>query len=136
VQTRYAVDLQVTPLYLESARTYLQLSLALLGLTVAFRKYLYGDRALPRVGWSTVICWVLLLVSIGSNALYQYAAVHFLDAMSGYPGKPFLPAWLVGNPGRVYGVMVVSFYLSTVFFMGPALSEVRSRRAETVEPSR
>ena len=129
MQTRYDINLQIIPLYLESARTYLQLSLALLGLTVAFRKYLLGDQALPRVGWATVVCWTLLLLAIGASALYQYAAVHFLDALSGSPGKPFLPSWLVSNPGRAYGVMVVSFYLSTVFFIGPAWSDVRSRIA-------
>jgi hypothetical protein len=110
---------------LESARTYLQLSIALLGLTVAFRERVFGNGNLPRVNTSTVLCWAALLLSIGCNALYQYAAVHFLDAQSDYPAKAFLPMWLVNNPGRAYGAMVVLFYLAAILFVVPAFSELR-----------
>ena len=125
--TRYAVNLDIIPLYLESARTYLQLSIALLGLTVVFRERIFGPETLPRINVSTLLCWGTLLLSIGFNALYQYAAVHFIDAQSAYPGKAFLPSWLVNNPGRAYGAMVVLFYIGSLLFVVPAFSDLRSR---------
>ena len=125
--TRYEVNLDIIPLYLESARTYLQLSIAMLGLTVAFREKIFGEGTLPRVNVSTVLCWGTLLLSIRFNALYQYAAVHFLDAQSVHPGKTFLPSWLVSSPGRAYGAMVVLFYLGSLLFVVPAFTELRTR---------
>ena len=101
--TRYQVNLNIVSLYLESARTYLQLSIALLGLTVAFRERVFGKDYMPRITAWMLLCWATLLLSIGCNALYQYAAVHFLDAQSGFGAKTFLPEWLVQNPGRAYG---------------------------------
>jgi hypothetical protein len=128
VPSRFDVDLEIVKLYLESAKTYMELSIALVGLTVVFREKILGSKKLPEVQILTLCSWLSLLLSIGFNSLYQYAAVHFLDSISPYPAKPFLPVWLVNNPGRAYGVMVILFYLGAILFVASAFTELIKKK--------
>ena len=90
--SRFDVDLDIIKLYLESAKTYMELSIALLGLTVVFREKVFGSEKLLRVQMSTICFWLSLLLSIGFNSLSQYAAVHFLGSMSRTQQGHFSPS--------------------------------------------
>src|SRR5664280_2654648 len=76
---------------------------------------------IPRPMW---ISWILLLLSIGAGLLYQVKAVRYLEvAMEG--GVENAPTsvsarWkqkIVAPPGLIFDLMVVTFYLGTMFFV-------------------
>ena len=54
VPSRFDVDLEIVKLYLESAKTYMELSIALVGLTVVFREKILGSKKLPEVQILTI----------------------------------------------------------------------------------
>jgi len=77
------------------------------------------------------ISWILLLLSIGAGLLYQVKAVRYLEvAMEGEDEN--VPAsvserWkrkIVAPPGLIFDLMIVTFYLGTMFFVVGAF-EVR-----------
>jgi hypothetical protein len=109
---RYAVDKDVMPLYLDTAKTYMNLSSGALALTIVFREKIVGSQPGSRVSVFLLFSWVSFLVTIGASAFYQYLAVKFLDSVSGAPGPIQYFEYLVRRPGKVYGFMLVAFFLS------------------------
>ena len=126
---QFIVNKEIMPLYLDSAKTFMSLSTGALGLTVAFREKIIGAQPGSRVSALMLVSWLLFLLTIGSSAFYQYLGVKFLDSVSCYPGKIQYFEDLVRNPGRVYGCMLVFFFLGAVFFVVASWRQLRARRA-------
>lgn len=114
--------------YSDNAKTYNQVSMAALFLPIVFlQKVLGTQEGNPlRPPWPMVVSWVLFLVSIGAGLLYQLLAVKYLeremDGWGEYTG-PFckLRETLDSQPGYVYDVMILTFYLASCAFVIGAL---------------
>ena len=120
----------IIPLYIESAQLYLQLSIAAIGLSVAFKEKILGQKSKKNVSRALVGSWLLYLVTIGVSAFYQYLAVKFLDKSL---DPDVTVKWfkdLVNEPGHIYGVMMITFFLaSTLFVISSALELRQSKMA-------
>jgi hypothetical protein len=110
--TRYLVDKDIITMYVDTAKTYMNLSSAALALTIAFREKIVGARPGSRVSALLVASWLSFLVTIAFSAVYQYLAVKFLDSVSCAPGPIQFAEYLVRHPGKVYGLMLVAFFVS------------------------
>jgi len=125
---RYIVNKEIIPLYLDSAKTFMSLSSAALGLTIVFREKVIGSKPGTRVSNLMVASWLLFLLTIGSSAFYQYLGVKFLDSISCFPGTIQLFESLVRNPGRIYGCMLVFFFVGATLLVLAAWRQLRDHR--------
>jgi len=109
----------IMTLYIDSAKTYVQLSTGVLAFSVTFiEKILGATLPIRNPRWLLLGSWIAFLVAIGGGALYQYLAIKYLDAKSDDPGAVgMMPKRLIDEPGIVYGVMVVAFYLGAVLLV-------------------
>lgn len=117
------------PLYIDSAQVYLQLALGLLVLTIAFRERVLAVPPGRRPGAPVLATWLCLFISIAANVLYQYVAIKHLASYGPVPGKQ--PWWLeplIEDPGIVYGMVAVFFFLGAGLFVVSALIGLASRR--------
>ena len=122
----YTLYKEIMPLYLDGAKTSINLSSGALGLTVVFREKIIGSQPGSRVSSLTPTSWFLFLLTIGASALYQYMAVKFLVFMSGLPGPP--QPFLVRNPGWVFGAMLLFFSLASASLAAAAWRQLRMAR--------
>jgi len=128
---------KVLPLYIESARSYSQLAIGALVLTIAFREKVLAQEGRMRVGLLLVASWSSLLAAIGASAWYQYVAVKLIEIISRDPtsnpameGVSEFPLSIpVLWPGYAYGAMV------TFFFLGALLLVVASARQLLTRPT-
>ncbi len=135
----------VMSMYVDSGKAYVQVATGALLLPIVFLRNLLGLGERDPLGWipgPMWISWVLLLLSIGAGLLYQVKAVGYLeDAMEGTDGDsedvaenavaPFLKRWrkkIPAEPGFVFDLMAVTFYLGMLFFVIGAV-EVRHYHA-------
>jgi hypothetical protein len=129
--SRFGVNVQLIPLYLDTAQTYMGLSSGALALTIAFREKVIGASPGTRVSSLLVTSWFVYLVTIGASALYQYFAVKFLDSISPHPGRIRYFEDLVRSPGLIYGVMVVCFFVASALLILAAWRDLRATRRQT-----
>ncbi len=127
---RFEVNQTIIPLYMESAQTFLELGIAALALTVIFREKILGEIVVKRVPVPLLISWLSFLVAIGASGFYQYLAVKFLDHLSGTGGNIKYFKSLVLAPGRVYGVMLVSFFTGALFLVWSSVVPLIRRHRE------
>ena len=117
---------EIMSLYIDSAKTFIQLSSGAIALSVAFVEKLSGSRALKERNTALVGSWVMFLLAIGFGALYQYFAIKLLDSRSDFPGTPgLMPEFLQRSPGKLYAGMVFSFYGGAVLLVAHAFSRLR-----------
>lgn len=114
---RYVVNKDIMPLYIDTAKTYMNLSAGALALTITFREKVIGSNPGDDVGRFMIASWVFFLLAIGSSSAYQYFAVKFLDSISCSPGSIQIFEHLVRNPGNVYFVMLLMFCLGAIFLV-------------------
>lgn len=123
--------------YSDNAKTYNQVSMAALFLPIVFLQKVLGtpDGEL-RPPWPMVVSWVLFLVSIGAGLLYQLLAIKYLEReMEGW-GKYTgflctLRETIDSQPGYVYDVMILTFYLASCAFVIGALNAKKILTANT-----
>ena len=60
-EIRYLVNLDIIPLYIDSAKTFMTLSTGALGLTIAFREKIVGAQPGTRVGILMLLSWLFFL---------------------------------------------------------------------------
>ena len=125
--TRYTVNTLVIPLYIDSAKTYMQLSAGALALSIAFKEKVLGQISGLKVGILMLSSWLMFLLAIGASALYQYVAVKLLDSLSPYPGAVWGLKTLVDSPGKAYGVMLFAFYLGAILLVLSATKQLFDR---------
>ncbi len=123
---RFIVNKEIMPLYLDSAKTFITLSSGALGLSIAFRENIIGSQPGSRVSALMLSSWLFFLLAIGSSAFYQYLGVKFLDSVSCFPGAIQYFEQLVRNPGRIYGAMLLFFFIASVLLVLAAWRQLRS----------
>ena len=116
-------------LFIENAKTYVQLSGAALLLSVTFLREIVGipkDQSLPMDEW-LIASWICFLVAVIFGATYQYFAVKFLEWKSGVERTHGnLSEWLIQHPWPFYGVMLGAFYLRAVLFTIFAIGRLKT----------
>jgi hypothetical protein len=126
--TRFQVDQIIIPLYIESAQVYLQLSIGALALSIIFREKVLGEQGPMSVGILLLASWLCFLLAIGASAFYQYLAIKFLDSVSEHPERKQYWETLVRSPGKVYGAMLVLFFLGSAFLVASSAKQLFFRR--------
>ncbi len=107
-------------LYIDTAKTFLNLSTGALALTITLRDKILGDAG-SHISKGMLISWFCYLLTIGFSALYQYFAVKFLDSFSRVPGEESIIPALQNNPGLLYGGMLICFFIGSLFLIISAL---------------
>jgi hypothetical protein len=124
----------IVSLYIDNAKTYIQLSTGALVLSVAFIRGLSGSNNLPMepLFFVTWVCW---LIAILAGVTYQYSAVKYLEILESHHDflyfkrdwRIYVPESLPHSPYRIYGLMMGSFYLGTILFTVAAIIEMVRR---------
>ncbi len=108
--------------YTDTAKTYTQLSLGALVLSVTFFEKVLGETGRLRVDVPLLAAWIFWLAAVLAGALYQYLAVRFLEARGEEWGllerSGHRQAFqnLARHPWKVYVVLLAGFYLGSVCF--------------------
>lgn len=106
----------IQKLFIDNAKTYVQLSSGALVLSIAFIHDVLGvrrDQPIPR-DWWLVASWVFFLLSIMAGSFYQYSLAKH------YQGQTIVA---VGVP---FQMMLVSFHLGALYFVVTAFRRVTS----------
>jgi hypothetical protein len=110
----------VMPLYIDSAKTYAQLSIGALAFSIAFKEKVLGQKGPLRAGFVLISSWSLFLISIAASAWYQYISVKFIEFVRNSEltsdATPGLVGGLLG-PAPAYGAMLVSFFLGALLLV-------------------
>jgi hypothetical protein len=117
----------VMSMYIDSAKGYVQVATGALLLPIVFLHNVMGLKQEDALHWipgPMWLSWILLLISIGAGLLYQVRAVRYLEIeMEGVDqeGSDSLGERVKENfdtnPGDIFDVMVLAFYLGTTFFV-------------------
>lgn len=108
--------------YTDTAKTYTQLSLGALVLSVTFIEKVLGESGRISLHYLLVLAWIFWLSAALSGAFYQYLAVKFLEDLGvkngllERSGHSYAFAGLSRHPYKVYGFFLICFYTGTVFF--------------------
>jgi hypothetical protein len=104
-------------LYIKSSDSFIKLALAVLAGSVAFPTKDWPPNLVPPL--VLLLAWILLLLAVAAGCLYQYLAIHLLDAYCAHPGSPGLFRPFIRHAGYAYGAMMVTFYVGAVLaFVG------------------
>jgi len=93
-------------LFIDNAKTFVNLSTGALVLTVAFARDILGvprEKALPRDIW-LIASWVFFLITIIMGSFYQYSAAKYLVKQR------------VMGISLPFGAMLISFYAGALGF--------------------
>jgi len=122
-------EYRTVSLFIDNAKTYIQLSTGALVLSVTFLQGLVGAKDSIPIDPLMIAPWALWLVTILSGVTYQYCVVKYLENLEGKHGGLLEPRVketrilrrFVENPYQLYGVMMTAFYLGTISFAGIAI---------------
>lgn len=115
-------ELKMMATYVDTAKTYSQLSLGALVLSVTFIEKFTTTKTYDSVNWWLAVAWVSWLASALSGAFYQYLAARFLEARGEHwgvltrGGHPQSFRWLSRHPWPAYAGMLASFALGAASF--------------------
>jgi len=111
-------------LFVENAKTYIQLATGALLLSVTFSQGMTGQTRIPVNELFLWVSWLSWLLAILAGATYQYCAAKYLEALERKNGslfygraEPFvvLRHW-TQNPYQLYGALMIFFYGGTSWF--------------------
>lgn len=109
--------------YSETAKTYSQLSLGALVLSITFFEKVADTSGHVTVDFPLLVAWVSWLLATVAGSFYQYLAVRFLEArgeawgIMTRTGHPQWFGWLSDHPWPVYATMLVSFAAGCLAFV-------------------
>ena len=111
-------------LFVDNAKTYIQVSSGALLVSVTFSQGLTGRTDFPIKELSLWIPWLCWLAAILAGATYQYCAAKYLEALEQKNGslyyervEPFvLLRWGVRKPYYLYAALLGFFYAGTTWF--------------------
>jgi hypothetical protein len=115
-------------LFVENAKTYIQLATGALLLSATFSQGMTGQPGLPVRDLYLWISWLAWLMAILAGVTYQYCAAKYLEALEIKNGslfygraEPFtaLRRW-TQNPYQLYAALMIFFYGGTIWFAGAA----------------
>jgi hypothetical protein len=116
-------------MFVENAKTYIQLSTGALLLSVTFSQELTGTAGIVLNEPYLWVSWLNWLLVIFSGVTYQYSAAKYLEELEHLNGslyyhraEPFIVFrhW-VSNPYQLYGALLFFFYFGTLWFAGAAV---------------
>lgn len=119
--------------YSETAKTYGQLSLGALVLSVTFIEKVAGSSVNKEVSVWLYAAWCLWLASALAGAAYQYLAVRFVEArgkqwgLLSRSGHYQVFQHLANHPWPVYGCMLLAFALGSVCFVAFGIGQLIHR---------
>jgi hypothetical protein len=125
VASRLDEEREVCTLYIESSKSFIQLSTGALLLSLAFVRDFLGASQLGLLrDWPLIVAWVSWLISILMGTTYQYCVIKYLETLADkhcllyYPRswRSWMPRILTENPFWLYGAMLVCFYLGILLF--------------------
>lgn len=119
-------------LFIDNAKTYIQVATGALLLSVAFSEGLTGEEAIPLGSAFLWVSWLGWLITILSGVTYQYCAAKYLEELEienqslryARPPAFTLFRFFIGNPYRLYGTMMSCFYVATNWFVAVAIFEL------------
>ena len=122
----FTEESKIMELFIDNAKTYVQLSAGALVLSITFLHEIAGvakDTKVPTDFW-LVVSWISFLLAVLFGAFYQYLAVKFLEKK--FAGAYTFPLFrsLEDSPGLCYGAMLSSFYIGCFCFAISAILRV------------
>lgn len=125
----------IMPAYIDTAKMFSQLSVGALILSIGFQEKVLGRVGRKFVTVFLIVSWFLFLIAIGSGAVYQWTAVHFMDYyLSGQPEPEgfYGSAWwaFFMQPGIWYAVMMVAFFLGALLLVIGSAQQLYGKEAE------
>jgi TRAP-type C4-dicarboxylate transport system permease small subunit len=122
----------VMPAFIDSAKMFSQLSAGALVLSIGFQEKVLGRVGRKFVTHALVVSWFFFLIAIGSGAVYQWSAVHFMHYyLSGLSFDEFYgSAWYVFfmQPGIWYGIMMVAFFSGAALLVAGSARQLYGKR--------
>ena len=116
---------EICALYIDCAKTYIQLCTGALLLSLAvFHEFLGAAKLSLFKNLPIVITWIFWLLSIFAGVTYQYCVIKYLETIASennllYYGRNwplFIPKYLQNNPFVLYGIMMFCFYTGILIF--------------------
>jgi len=106
--------------YMDTAKTFTQLSIGALVLSITFLEKILGLTGKISVSYLLLFAWLFWLLAALSGAFYQYRAIKWLEGL-GITSNIIKRQHHVGDlikiyPYQVYGFLLVCFFLGTIFF--------------------
>lgn len=106
--------------YMDTAKTFTQLSIGALVLSITFLEKILGMSGKISVSFLLLFAWLFWLLAALSGAFYQYRAIKWLEGL-GIESNIIKKENHVGDPLKiypyqVYGFLLVCFFLGTIFF--------------------
>ena len=106
--------------YIDTAKTFTQLSIGALVLSITFIEKILGTNGKISVHILLLLAWLFWLLAALAGAFYQYRAIKWLERL----GKEFnlikrehhAGDFVKIYPYKVYGILLVCFYLGSIFF--------------------
>lgn len=123
-------DATLMGMYIDSAKTYLQLSTFALGFSLAVLEKLRGKGRAAGRDLLLILSWLGFMLTVGFSSFYQYLAVKYIDNKRYNFSSPsgLIPVEWIKAPGYFYAGMLVSFYLGLL-----ALSLYMFRRSASMQ---
>lgn len=127
----FETEQEMMATYVDTAKTYSQLSLGALVLSVTFIEKFATVKTQESVTWWLAVAWVAWLLSALSGAFYQYLAARFLEARGEHwgvltrGGHPQWFTWLALHPWPAYAGMLGAFAVGSVSFAVYGLKALR-----------
>jgi hypothetical protein len=120
--------------YADTAKTYTQLSLGALALSITFYEKVLGQTSGGiRVTVFLLAAWLFWLATVIAASFYQYLAVKFCERRAEEYGllQPRVPRLmfknLIEHPWKVYAVMLICFYLGSICFVAVGIQQMLHR---------
>ncbi|MBN1654419.1 MAG: hypothetical protein JXA30_11675 [Deltaproteobacteria bacterium] len=134
-QTQLEGEYRTVGLFIDNAKTYVQLATGALLLSVTFSKELTNSPTIPMTDVYLLVPWICWLIAILAGATYQYCAAKYLEELEQKNGSLYngrvevfviLRYW-VSNPYQLYGALMFLFYIGTLWFVITAICQLMGR---------
>ena len=118
-------DFRIISLFIDNAKTYVQLSSGALAISIVFMKALTGsENTHPMPISACLVCsWLLFVVAIGCGVFYQYLGVKYLEAKVDTSYKRLAGLGrIIERPWPFYMIMMAAFYGGMIAFVITAIT--------------
>ena len=124
-ESSYAEECRLVGLFIDTAKSYVQLSAGALVLTITFVREVLATPKEQKMhpDGLLIASWAAFLFAVIAGAAYQYVAIKYMESLSSLRSNqvPWGLKWSARSPGRVYGAMLVAFYAGAVLFTATAV---------------
>lgn len=118
------------PMYIDSAKVYMQLAMATIVATVVFHEKITDVKLAQYRDWALIGSWIMLLLCIGTSALYQYVAIErMMVALESPLMQSRIPRSWIYAAGRMYAFMMITFYIGAILFVVSAAKQILRKKS-------